>query len=346
MGGFRTVPPMPKPTRTTRWRRLPRWLLLLLALAAVAPASLARPYVESAPARGFHPFTRPKKKNAADQWAYVQTLHQAGKLRAASRQAYALRLYWPNSLEAPAAQLLHARLLEQRRHYLEAFDAYQHLVEQYPGRFEFNEVLERQLALAKTVMDLRKGKFLFLPGFLAPERAIPLLNKIVESAPEWHGAAEALYLVGSANQRIYEYEEAITAYFSTLNRFPGSPFAEKATYNQVQCHIQISKESPQDNRSIETAIAACDFFAQQFPRSGYREEIESTRANLRRQQAQNAFARARYYDKVLKNPVSAIIEYRTFLLQFPDSEFAPAARERVKALSLKKPSAPASKEKP
>ena len=60
-------------------------------------------------------------------------------------------------------------------------------------------------------MNTKKGKFLFIPGFDAPERAIPLFEKIVASAPEGQHTAEAYYLTGVANERTYEshYSETL-----------------------------------------------------------------------------------------------------------------------------------------
>ena len=228
---------------------------------------------------------------------------------------------------------MRARLLERRNRHVDAFDAYQHLVENYPGRFEFNDALQRQMDLAKIVMERRRGQFLFLPGFAAPENAVPLFEKIATNAPEWHGTAEAHFRIGSAHQRTYEYAKAIDAYFTVLNRFPQSEFAEPAAIAQVQCHVAIADDSPQDNRAIETALAASDLFLQRFPASDRRAEIEASRARLRARQAQNAFARARYYDRILRNPESALIEYRSFLALFPDAEQAPEARRRVEQLA-------------
>ncbi len=311
-------------------------LLCLGGLLAFAAMAEAKPYVETAPERGFHLLTRPRRKNPEAQWAFVQVLNQKGRTRAAIRQALALRLFWPDSPQAPEAQMLHARLLEQRGHAQNAFDAYQHLVDRYPGRFEFNDVMSRQMELAQAVMDRRKGKFLFFPGFTAPERAIPLFEQIVASAPEWSGSAEAHYRIGTAYERTFDFAKAIDAYFTVLNRFPQSEFAEPAARAQVRCHIQISDESPQDNRAIEMAIAACDLFVQRFPGSESRGEIEASRATLRRQQARNAFARARYYDRILRTPESAIIEYRAFLALHPDAEQAPDARRRIEQLVKKR----------
>ena len=309
--------------------------LLLLGLGpalSASAATAAKPYVEKAPARGFHLFNRPKQKGPEAQWEYVLKLERAGKLRATANQALALRLFWPHSAQAPEAQLLLARTQERRGRLLDAFDAYQHLLEHYSGRFEFNEVLDRQRQIAKTVMDKKKGKFLFLPGFAAPERAIPLYEKIVASAPEGRDTAELYYLIGVANERIYEYDKAIEAYFTALNRFPGSEFAEKSAYAQSQCHIKISTDAPNDNRALDTARAACVLFLQRYPDSPHRADIEADIALLRDRQARNSYDLARYYDLILRKPAAALIEYQNYVALFPDAALVPAARLRISQL--------------
>ena len=306
---------------------------LLLAGLWASPAEAAKPYVEKAPARGFHLFNRPKKKTAEAQWEHVQKLDRAGKTRAASNQALALRLFWPHSPEAPAAQMLHARLLERRGRPLEAFDAYQHLVDNYAGRFEFNEVLDRQMHLAKTTMERRKGKFLFLRGFAAPERAIPLFEKIVASAPEGPHAAEAYYLTGVANERIYEYDLAVDAYFTSLNRFPDGAFAESAALALAKCHVKMSDDAPNDGRALDAARAACVLFLQRYPESDRRADVQGDLDRIRSRQADMAWALARHYDRIVRNPVAALIEYRTFVALHPDAPQVPAAQRRIEQLA-------------
>ncbi|MGD9613339.1 MAG: outer membrane protein assembly factor BamD [Kiritimatiellia bacterium] len=312
------------------------WAALGLGLALAAPlpaGAVAKPYTEEAPGRGFHLFIRPQEPTPESQWARVQALDAAGRTRAAAKQALALRIYWPNAEEAPAAQTYYARRLDDRGKLQAAFDAYQHLVDHYPGRFEFNDVLASQMRLAKTLMDRKKGQLLFLPGFAAPERAIPLFQKIVASAPEGDFAAEAYVLIGAAHERIYEYDEAIDAYFTALNRHPESPFAAQAAYAQARCHVELSEDAPNDVRALAEAIAACSLFLQRQPESAQRSEIEASLARLRDRQAAAAFARARYYDRIQRQPESALIEYRSFVALFPDASQAAEARDRIAQLT-------------
>ena len=325
---------MLKTSSKAGWRGL-FFFFLLGCLLATAPetSAIAKPYVETTPKRGFHLFVRPKKKAPDAQWKYVQELEQAGKTRAAAKQALALRLFWPHSPEAPDAQMRYARLLERRGHPQEAFDAYQYLLEHYTGHFAFNEVIDRQMDIAKTLMNTKKGHFLFIPGFDAPERAIPLFEKIVASAPEGRHTAEAYYLTGVANDRTYDYDKAIEAYFTALNRFPTSEYAEKSAYAQAQCHVKVSDDAPNDSRALATARAANTLFLQRYPNSEHRAAVEAELARLYQHQIQNAYSLARYYDTILKKPAAALIEYQTFVALYPDAEQAPAARERIAQLN-------------
>ena len=324
---------MSKPSSNGGWRGRLAIALAGAALAAPAPVAAAKPYTEEAPNRGFHLLIHAKETTPAAQWRHVQALDADGRTRAAAKQALALRIYWPNAEEAPQAQTYYARRLEQRGHFEAAFNAYQHLVDHYPGRFEFNDVLDRQMQLAMAYMARKKGKFLFFPGFDAPERAIPLFQKIVASAPEGKHAAEAYFRIGAAHESAYDYPEAIDAYFTALNRFPQSEFAAQAAYAQARCHLQVSADSPNDRRALDEAVAACSLFLQRQPNAEQRAEIEARVAQLRAQQAAAAFAQARYYDRVLRKPESALIEYRTFLALFPDAPQAAEARHRIAQLT-------------
>ena len=61
-------------------------------------------------------------------------------------------------------------------------------------------------------------------------------------------------------------------------------------------------------------------------------EIEADLARLRERQTAAAFARARYYDRILHKPESALLEYRSFVSLYPDAPQAAEARARIALL--------------
>lgn len=311
--------------------RIPFFVFLALVSAVSAPAA-SPVFAEDSPPVGFHLFCRPARSTPSAQWAHVLNLSRAGRDSRAASQARALRLFWPHSPEAPLAQLFYARSLDDRGKTADAFEAYQLLLTDYGSACDFDAILARQLDLAKTVFDARHAKFLFFPGFLAPEKSIPLFRKLIDVAPEGPGAPEAAYRIGLANEKAFEFEKAIDAYFSAMTRFPSSPFAVDAATGLVRCRVYLADDTPQDARARDSAIAACDFFLSRFPAATNAPSIAADRARLFDRRVQASYDLALYYDRQLRDPVAAAIRYREFLALYPNSPLAASARSRLDQL--------------
>ena len=115
----------------------------------------------------------------------------------------------PTPQKRAFAQFCYAQLLQERGQLQKAFDEFQVLVDNFAGRFpKYNDVLAHQFKLAKLIMERRTGEFFVFDGFLAPERAIPLLEKVIQNGPQSRHAPEAQYLIGQAEEHIQEYEES------------------------------------------------------------------------------------------------------------------------------------------
>lgn len=311
------------------------WLLALCCCAVIATTGCAtkRPYIENTAKRGLHPFTHPKKKGPADQLRYTDKLYEDGRIRAARKQYYALLVYWPESTEAARAQLQYATILDNKGKRLKAFDEYQRLFERYTGLFPYEQVLNRQFEIATNLMVTKKGKFLFLPGFAAPERAIPLYESIMTNAPQWERAAEVQYLIGHAYDLSLQFEEAVTSFMIVQQRYPLSPFAEKAGYDAAYCFYRLAQENPNNEQMLEGAWTSLAVFLNTYPDSEKAEIVKGYRNTVLRQRAKLAYDKARYYDILAKKPKAALIAYRALVAQFPHSDWTGLAQIRIDALS-------------
>lgn len=317
---------------------LARFFFLVVLLAAPRAGQAwwfwgaEQPYEETTSSKGWHPFLRAKRPDPTAQLEYAGQLEQEGRIKKALKQYRALVIHWPESDEAPLAQLQYARLLDQRKKYLNAFDEYQFLFDRYTGKFPYNELLDRQFEIARMVMDMRKGKFLFLPGFSAPERATPLFEKIIKNGPAGPNAAEAQYLIGVAHEANYEYEEAVVAYMATQHRYPESPSAEKAAFGQVRCYYLLAQEGPHNEEALENAWAAVTLFLNTYPASEDKATATSYRNVLYGQRAKAAYDKAIFYDRLAKKPKAALIAYETMVGLFPNSDWTALAQARIDEL--------------
>ena len=317
--------------KTHLFRQLGLCVLIWFVGAALANAA-NKPYEETIGKRGWTLFLRPAKSNPKDQLAYAKELLRQGELRAATRQFKALSIFWPASPEAAPAQHEYAQLLEKRGHLFKAFDEYEYLIDHYTGQFPYDAVLERQFNIAIILMNRKKGKFLFFPGFSAPERAVPLFEKIIENGPEWSKAPETQYLIGRAYELSGQYELAVVAYMASEYRYPNSPFVEKSSYGKTQCLYLLAQESPNDDQARDEAWAALIMFQNAYPKSENITAIQEYRKTIYRQRAKAAYDKGYYYDRIAKKPKAAIIEYDSLVKLFPDSDWTGLAQIRLAEL--------------
>ena len=316
-------------------KRLRNLLLLagLFGMCACGTFGSAKPYEETSGKRGWHPFLHPVEKNPQSQLLLANQLLQAGRTKAAMKQYAALTVYWPESPEAATAQYQYAIQWDKCGKEYKAFEEYQRLFNQYPGQFSYDEVLNRQFEIATNLMYEKKGKFLFFPGFTAPERAIPLFQAIITNAPQWEKAAETQYLMGRANELSLEYEAAVNDYMTVQNRYPESPFAEQASFQTAYCYYMLAQESPNNEQILDTAWAAMTLFLNNYPSSEKAPLATEYRNTMYRQRAKHAYDKANYYDKIARRSDSALIAYENMVRQFPHSDWTGLAQIRIDALS-------------
>lgn len=306
----------------------------LLALCAAGCGTFhgQEPYRETSGKRGWHLFLRPAMKTAERELEYAGQLEQVGRTKQAMKQYLALTVYWPESAEAGKAQYKYARYWDGRGKHERAFDEYQRLFDKYVGTFPYDEVLQRQFEIAGYMMNTKKGRTFFFPGFFAPERAVPMFEKILLNGPHWERAPEVQYLLGQAYDLSLQFEEAIQAYMTTHQRYPESPFAEKASFGAAHCFYRLSQESPNNEQILEGAWAAMTLYLDEYPQGADRTVATEYRKTLLRQRAKLAFEKANYYDRIARKPKAALLAYESLVKNFPQSNWTELAQIRIDAL--------------
>jgi outer membrane protein assembly factor BamD (BamD/ComL family) len=282
--------------------------------------------------RGIHWYRSPNCATAAEQMKLAAQYHREKRYRKTANAYQALIYAWPDSPEAPKAQFELARVQEERELYDKAFDEYQYLFDYYPGQFDYRDVLGRQFKIANYLMTTRKGSFLFFPGFEAPERAIPLFEKIILNAPTWEYAATCQLNIGIIHELNEEEEEAVTAFEIVQNRYNDETILAQASFREAQCLTKLYRNRPNDENSCNAARAALVQFIRAYPGHEKVAESRTLLAQLNDEQARRAFELARYYDQIAHRPKAALIAYEGFLKKYPSHDYAGQARQRIENL--------------
>jgi len=221
----------------------------------------------------------------------------------------------------------------------DAFEAYQELVTRYAGRFDFNDVIGRQIRLADRIAERRAMRWL-LGGFSTPERALPLYTQILTNAPNSAGAPGVALRIGRIHEENGDLAEAIAAYAEVRIRYPDALEAEEAAARRIECLLRLVRRAPNHTAMLDEAWSSIRDFLARYPQSPHAAQISRHAAEVAERRARIAFESAQMYDRARYSNEVIRTAYERFLAQFPESPWAPAARRRIAELSTRREPAP------
>ncbi|MFA5043837.1 MAG: tetratricopeptide repeat protein [Kiritimatiellia bacterium] len=325
------------------WNHILRVGVAGLLLAALTAGGWAAEDKKDEPKQARHDLGwwehyRASEKTPEAQLTWANELKDAGHTIRASKACLALVNSWPESSQAPVAQLMYCRLLEQRGKPAKAFEEYQFLVEAYAGFFPYDEVMDRMYAIADGLAT-RDRYFLFVIKFKTPEEAIPLFEKLIRNGTQWKRAAELQFRIARIYEKAQQYDLAIEAYGAYHQRYPMSPLAEQALFGQGRCCYAYSRENPVALDLRENAVAVLQGFLDWYPYSAMAGEARACLAELQRDLAGGLYGQAALYEKTARfsgdkrerrnSLTAARICYERVIDEFPHSVWAEQAHVRI-----------------
>ncbi|MEX2606898.1 MAG: tetratricopeptide repeat protein [Kiritimatiellia bacterium] len=318
-------------------RSLPASILLLCALISPLTQARDRPVHDEsiASTRKFSLFRGPSRDGPEAQWERVQELVQNNQLRKAIRQSRYLVEVWPDHALAARAQRLRADLLFARGEYVEAFHAYQALIDNYIGSFSYDEILKQQLEAARKTEQKVYNAFFGLSSFTQPLEAVPLYRQMLTNAPHIEQAPRILFDMGEIYFQKKQYLDAIQEFRLLEERYPNHPLAEQSALRIAEAYSRIAKRNPTDIRPKEGEYLTLSQFLGRYPESERLQEVRDRRKAAYDHLAKMKFEQGQFYENVMNRPEAARIQYQSVLEQFPDSSWTGAARERILNLSSK-----------
>ena len=143
-----------------------------------------------------------------------------------------------------------------------------------------------------------------------------------------------LFYLGMANVRTKKYVEARTEFQRLTQDFPGSPFFDEAKFRIGYSVFMQSNPYNRDQQETREAIRLFDDYIETYPKSSFVDSATYYRTEAFEKLATKEFKNAQFYEKA-NEPDAAVVYYRTFIAQYPESKLVDQARYNTIALLVK-----------
>jgi outer membrane protein assembly factor BamD len=240
---------------------------------------------------------------------------------------------WPLSDFAPQAQYLVGRCYEAKGQDEKAFKEYQTVLEKQPKITNYNEILQRQYAIANKYLA---GKWFKLwgviPIFSSMDKTAGMYDKIVKNGPYSEVAPQAQMSMGAAREKQANFALAAKAYETAADRYHDRPqVAANALFREGLAYDKQARTAEYDQSTAGQSITTFTDFMALYPDDPRLPEAQKFIASLKAEQARGYFQIAKFYEKS-RRWKGALVYYNEVLLRDPGSQYAAKARLRIDAL--------------
>ena len=273
----------------------------------------------------------PKKDNPADQLAWAQACEADRSYRAARKAYDALVAEWPQSPEAPKAQLALAELeFVKIQDAIRAFDEYKYLLDFYSTQCDYNTTVAR---LYEAAQQMRKdGKRICYFRFANTSDVRRAFEAVVRRAPGASFAPAAMMAVAELREDEGELEQAVEVYETLRNYYAGTSEAREALGREAAARMRVLKDNSYNRYRCRDTIAFLKMAQLSNPDPELKADLVRWQAEATAHLEQEAYQAARFYDSKTRTRRSAICAYERFLNEYPASSHAEEVLARLREL--------------
>jgi len=277
------------------------------------------------------------RTRAKDQLEVAKESFEKKDYKMSSKAARRVVRVWPFSDYAPEAQYLVGRSFEESGKDEKAFKAYQQLVEQYPKSANYNEVVERQYAIANRYLAGQWFKLWgYVPFFPSMDKTVEMYEKLIKNGPYSEVAPQAQLSIGTAREKQSDYPAAVKAYETAADKYHDrKQVAADALYKAAMAYLKQAKTAEYDQSVAGKAIATFADFITLYPQDPRVSEAQQHITSLRTEQARGSMIVARYYEKK-RQWDGALVYYNEVLIRDPQSKYAEEAKQRIEEIKKRR----------
>ena len=238
---------------------------------------------------------------------------------------------WPLSFFAAEAQYKTGWILAKKGKFNDAFKAYQKMIEKYPSSTFFEQSLEQQYQIANLFLAGEPQRLFGIPMGPSMDKTVEMYEQLIKNAPYGKYAPEAQFKIGLAREKQKKFTDAVKAYNTILDKYPGHDIVDDAQYQIGYAWMMASIDAEYDQSAAEKSIEAYQYFLVRYPNSEKTAAAQDNIESLRGKQTRGSLNIAGFYEKN-QNWKAAFIYYNEVIRQNPNTPMAEIAKKKVEML--------------
>lgn len=273
------------------------------------------------------------KDTPAEQLEYALEFFESRDWKRALGEMNKIIKYYPRAREAAEAQFYIGQCWEALNRPLDAFKAYQEVMEKYPFSERSVAIVERQYQLGNDFLLGRQNKNGIVAAITGSDyNVVEIFRTVINNSPYGPYAAPSQYKIGLFLKEGKLFQEARDEFEKVINDYPDSEWAKAARYQVALADAQRSVEAPYDQRITQSAKEEFNQFVKEFPDAEFSQEATEQIQKLNEKEAENQFMIAQFYEKQKKYD-AAKIYYNTVVEKYRNSSWAALALKKIQELS-------------
>lgn len=217
-----------------------------------------------------------------------------------------------------------------------ALKAYQQFLAAHPDSVLYPAALERIYSIGAGFLAGQRQTLLGFIKVSAWDRGAELMRDISDKAGTAPLAHRALKTLAEAQEQKSLYMEAYQTWAEIADRWPTGDLGSEALLSMAR-NLHIAYQDPESDATVlRGAMSYYEDFAQRYPETADQLEIRETIALIRQQMAYKHYHVGYYYERT-DNEEAAHLYYRQVIEQWPGTEAAEMAADRLAAEGLEIP---------
>ena len=232
-------------------------------------------------------------------------------------------------------EYIKAETLLAKGKWSKASTQYELFLNSYGNSWLYPAALDRQFSIGTALLTGQKRRVLRVFNLTAYEEGEIIMTKIADRAGDAPIAKRALIAIAESFETRKKYLDAYSAWAEVSSRWPTGETGKNALLNMAQTLHSAYKSPKYDPSSLKSAQSYYLDFKTRYPELAAENNIDANITMIDQQLAYKQLKVGEYYDRT-DSPAAANIYYRSVIENWPDSEAAKMATERMVRNELSK----------